>query len=359
MPKITKKRAAEATIATVEAAYDLKPDDDGWFPKLMDASLPLLDHGLGVGGLVAVKSPLPGLPTIEAMHVAVGPEDLVARHYAATRSQPVGRTHEQTQSGPFIMSKVTAQHPDMRETWKTYFPGAEDCIGYMTVDTDGRGIHILAPTPQLVELTESERARWEMIAAHVASGVRLRNALRDYHAERVTEDAGLPHGAEAIINPTDFKVSQAIDGAAESDAIQVLRDAAVRVDKARVNGRDEDQTDNALSEWWALLQGRWSIVDWFDTDDRRYVLALPNPPKVPNPRGLTHAERQVVAFAALGDSHKLVAYRLGLSRSHVSNLLASAMRKLSIKTQAQLVERIHALAVAEYRRQQAGDADEE
>ena len=359
MPKITKKRAAEATIATVEAAYDLKPDDDGWFPKLLDASLPLLDHGLGVGGLVAVKSPLPGLPTIEAMHVAVGPEDLVARHYAATRSQPVGRTHEQTQSGPFIMSKVTAQHPEMRETWKTYFPGAEDCIGYMTVDTDGRGIHILAPTPQLVKLTESERALWEMIAAHVASGVRLRNALRDYRAEQVTEHAGLPHGAEAIINPTDFNVLHATEGVTRDNTIQLLRDAAVRVDKARVNGRDDDRTEDALAEWWALFEGRWSIVDWFDTDDRRYVLALPNPPKVPNPRGLSRSERQVVAFAALGDSHKLIAYRLGLSRPHVSNLLASAMRKLSVKTQAQLVERIHALAVAEYRRRQAGDADDE
>lgn len=92
------------------------------------------------------------------------------------------------------------------------------------------------------------------------------------------------------------------------------------------------------------------MVDRFDTDERRYVLALPNPPMVPNPRGLTEQEQQVTAFAALGDSHKLIAYRLGLSRSRVSHLLTSGMRKLGVKTQAQLVEKMGAFAVAEYQK---------
>ena len=92
------------------------------------------------------------------------------------------------------------------------------------------------------------------------------------------------------------------------------------------------------------------MVDWFDTDERRYVLALPNPPMVPNPRGLTEQEQQVTAFAALGDSHKLIAYRLGLSRSRVSHLLASSMRKLGVKTQPQLVEKVGAIALAEHQK---------
>lgn len=86
------------------------------------------------------------------------------------------------------------------------------------------------------------------------------------------------------------------------------------------------------------------MVEWFDTDDRRYVLAVPNAPRIVDPRGLTERESQVVAYAALGDSHKLIAYRLGISRSRVSNALASAMRKLNVKTQAQLVEKLHMLA---------------
>ena len=91
----------------------------------------------------------------------------------------------------------------------------------------------------------------------------------------------------------------------------------------------------------------WSVVDWFDSDGRRYVLALPNPPHVPNPRGLTKREQQVVAFAALGDSHKLIGYRLGLSRSRVTQLLSSSMQKLGVSTQAELVAKLRTLVTAE------------
>ncbi|MBW1757555.1 MAG: response regulator transcription factor [Deltaproteobacteria bacterium] len=45
---------------------------------------------------------------------------------------------------------------------------------------------------------------------------------------------------------------------------------------------------------------------------------------------------QVVAYAILGDTNKMIAYRLGLSTSRVSLLL----RKLGLRTRAQLVKTI-------------------
>lgn len=274
---------------------------------------------------------------------------MILRHGAAMEHMPSERMqlmHAQTVTGPFILSAKTAAHPEMTEIWRSFFDGAQDAIGIMTVDTDGRGIHILAPTPHVVQLRKSERQLWEMMAAHVASGVRLRRALESRSQD---EEQELPFGAEAVIDPSSFRVSEATNQAKSSEALESLRQASIAVDQARVNGREPGATEAALSEWWALIRGRWSIVDWFDTDSRRYVLAVPNPPRVPNPRGLTKQEQQVLAFAALGDSHKLIGYRLGLSRSRVSHLISSAMRKLSLKTQAQLVERIHAIAVAEYK----------
>jgi DNA-binding CsgD family transcriptional regulator len=348
MPNPSKREIAEAAIATVEAAYDIRSARDAWFPGLIEAALPLLDHGLGAGGLIAVKPPTPGPPTIEAMHVAQGPEDLIAQHVASSSALPQDKTYEQTVTGVFVVSEKLAEHPEMLEVWRSFFPGAHDAIGMMTVDTDGRGILILAPTPKVVQLSKAERARWEMMSAHVASGVRLRNALTKAGAEDESR-SDMPHGAEAVIDPSNFQVSDALSDARTAESLKQLREAAVRMDNARVSGRKADQTDKALAEWWALLRGRWSLVDWFDTDDRRYVLALPNPPQVPNPRGLTEQEGQVISFAALGDSHKFIAYRLGLSRSRVTHLLASGMRKLGIKTQAQLVARLHQIAVAEQR----------
>lgn len=85
------------------------------------------------------------------------------------------------------------------------------------------------------------------------------------------------------------------------------------------------------------------MLDWFDSDGRRFVLAKPIAPRAKDPRGLTEREAQVATYAALGESSKIIGYRLGLSQSYVSRLLNDAMRKLGVKTQAQLVEKMRAV----------------
>ena len=88
------------------------------------------------------------------------------------------------------------------------------------------------------------------------------------------------------------------------------------------------------------MHGRWSMVDWFDCDQRRYVLAIPNSPDLGDPRGLSERELQVATYAALGESGKLISYRLGVSKGTVSNALHAAMHKLGAKTQPQLAEKM-------------------
>lgn len=82
------------------------------------------------------------------------------------------------------------------------------------------------------------------------------------------------------------------------------------------------------------------MVDWFDTDRRRFVLAIPNAPGLTDPRGLTERENQVVTYAVLGQSNKMIAYRLGLSTSRVSTLLRSSMHKLGFRTRSQMVKQM-------------------
>jgi DNA-binding NarL/FixJ family response regulator len=101
--------------------------------------------------------------------------------------------------------------------------------------------------------------------------------------------------------------------------------------------------DEALETWQALVHGRWSMLDWFDSDQRRFVLAVPNPPDLGDPRGLTERELQVATYAALGETGKLIGYRLGLSKATVSNALDASKRKLGVKTQPQLAERMRGL----------------
>ncbi len=70
------------------------------------------------------------------------------------------------------------------------------------------------------------------------------------------------------------------------------------------------------------------------------MLGLSNAPTVSAPRGLTEREHQVATYAITGQTNKLIAYQLGLSKGRVSTLMSSAMRKLGVQTRAQLVKKL-------------------
>ncbi|MBW1762562.1 MAG: response regulator transcription factor [Deltaproteobacteria bacterium] len=147
-----------------------------------------------------------------------------------------------------------------------------------------------------------------------------------------------------MLDPKRFSIMEAVGDAKESEATKALREAAIVVDRARGRMRKTDP-DEALRIWKSLVEGRWSMVDWFDSDARRFVLAIRNPPGINDPHGLTKRESQVSAYAALGESGKLIGYRLGISTSRVSAVLKDAMRKLRVHTQAELVEKMRGLGV--------------
>ena len=251
--------------------------------------------------------------------------------------------HSHVQPGLWHLRGDLSELPQKADDWSQTV-GAQDAFGLIAMDADGRGIHLLAPSPKPLKPGRSERRHLQMLAAHVSTGLRLRNALAAWQSapDSRGRDGALPFGAQAVVDPKSFGVAEVADAATDGNAIRSLREAAIRVDRARGALRKSDP-NAALELWRALVRGRWSIVDWFDTDQRRYVLALPNPPNVPNPRGLSKTETQVIGYAALGEGHKMIAYRLGIARSTVTKNLRSAMRKLGVKTQAQLVERLRAV----------------
>lgn len=342
------KRSAEAAISMTEAAYDLHVAETDWFPRVLDATVPLIDHGLGVTGLIGTLPRDLGPLVPEAMHVATGPPDFPVRLMTAMSELPLESTRPQIHTGIGVLSEVNAEEPRFLEAWRRHIDYAQDGIGITAMDPNGRCVHIIAPVPETVTLSRAERERWLMLAAHLSAGLRLRVAL-EAHRVSTHETKSLPHGAQAVLDASSFGVTEAVEEARLPGALKAVREAAVRMDRARGKLRRDDPRE-ALKIWWALLRGQWSMVEWFDTDQRRYILAVPNAPRVLDPRGLTKRESQVVAYAALGESHKLIAYRLGISPSRTSSVLGSAMRKLGVKTQAQLVERLQALGAEESRR---------
>ena len=331
--------ADAAVIDFTEAAYDLERNDEEWLPEVVKRGLPVLDHGLGVAAVEYGRLPGGGPVTILKIHVGSGPSDFPERHLAALGAMPPELLRDQARSGlATTMSQSQAEHPEALETYTKHVDYCKDVLGITAVDRRGAGVAIVVPLAKVTALSRHEAERWEMLAAHLDAGHRLRRSLAEKPGATLDNDA-LPHDAEAIFDPANSKVTDAVGKASEPAARVRLREAAIAVDQARGSLRSSDPV-KALETWRALVRGRWSTVDWFDTDGRRYVLALPNAPDVTDPRGLTERERQVVAYAALGQTNKMIGYRLGLSRSRVSLLVRGAMRKLGVRTRAQLISRV-------------------
>jgi len=328
-----------AIIDFTEAAYDFERSDDEWLRTVLERGSPVLDQGLGAAGYEYGRPPDGGPVELLGIHPVGTPEDFVERHMRALSTTPAEVLRTQLRPGCATTgSEESKDHPEWLAHYTSHVSYCKDVLFLTAVDPRGSGVAIVAPLEEVSRLSHHEAQRWQMLAAHVETGHRLRQGLATTDAG---EDTGtdLPHDAEAIFDAKSFRITDAVGRAQERSATTRLRDAAVTVDRARGKMRETDP-DGALEIWKALVRGRWSMVDWFDSDGRRFVLAIPNSPHTTDPRGLTEREDQVVASAVFGHTNKMIAYRLGLSKSRVSLLLRNAMRKLDVRTRPQLVKKM-------------------
>jgi len=333
-------------IDLIEVAYDLHKSDADWLSGLMDTAAPMIDRGLGMFGFAFVRPEGGGGAdaVIQDMQLRSLSPDFPERLAAASQALSPEFVRAVTPPGyAGTWSEIARDHPKEFHALLEKL-GYVDLFGITAIDPDGVGVDISAPLPETMKLSSKSRERWQMLGAHIASAYRLRRALIRSESGLDGDAHELPYGAEAVLDANDLRIIEAIGPVKDRNAAQILRRAARRVDKVRGKLRRDDPR-KALETWKALVRGRWSLVDWFDSDGRRFVLARPNPPKVFDPRGLSAQECQVVTFVLLGDTNKLIAYRLGLSQGRVSVLLKSAMHKLGAKSRAQLVQKLGPLGV--------------
>lgn len=329
---------AEDIIHVVERAYEVTGSEQDWLQSLATAAQPILDRGLGIMAFVYQARAGAGLqiPTAAGAGMTEGLYGTIIPFNLATPHELVEATYLRrsgcaTASEASRMGARLEEHPLWRNILHPH--GMHDyCATNVLVDPSGRGCIVGAPLPSVARTPPTVRRAWTRVAAHIAAGLRLRDQLTSPNPMQ---------GAEAILSPSG-RVEHAEADAREADARTRLRQAALNIDRARSRLRRDDP-DQALELWRALVSGRWSLLEHFERDGRRYLVARRNEPGVTDPRALSQRERQVTWCAALGHPNKLIGYELGLSLSSVASHLAAASRKLGVSSRAELVSLVRGI----------------
>jgi DNA-binding CsgD family transcriptional regulator len=316
-------------VGVVEAAYDLDAEEEEWLRAL--AQIAGLDAGLGMVAYVHDErlwaDPVNARQQQRLYCWNASPGFLQAS-YGTMRSLPAEWIRWAHACAPPVttVAEMTGAEDNVINQ-RTRRLGGTDGPGVFARDAMGRCAVFQGVSSEIVRLTDAERRLWERLTVHIGAGLRLRAFLG---ARPTLEDPSV----EAVLDPGGRCV-EARAGARARSARAALREAARLIDRARgANGRSAPE--DALELWRGLTAGRWSLVDHFDSDGRRFVVARRNEPEVTDPRTLTLRQRQVAALAATGRASKLIAYTLGISDSAVSAHLREALRRLGLGSVAEL-----------------------
>ena len=317
---------AKDWVGLIEVGYGLEGDDDTWMNRVLEHAASLANRGFW--------------PTIGTYHYT-------PRNLYLERTATLGPAHAREilaasiqvqtpavrhffRGGPAVSSLSEAlygREPGLSAVVQQLTSGVvHDKLAVKGLTGQGRAIILCWLFSERIAPTAQERHRWQCVASHLGAGLRLRELTRALDLESPP--------VEAILDG-DGTLREAREGAERPAARAALRAAVCRLDQLRTRQGRSDP-DRALAAWEGLVQGRWSLVDHFDSDGRRFVLALKNDPRYPDPRGLTMRERQVAEFLGQGHSGKEISYMLGVTRAAVTNCTARAVRKLGLSSLAEL-----------------------
>lgn len=314
-------------VSIIEAAYADFPDEQDWVRGIADAARPCLDMSFGVSAFTYDATVPSALRIPAGAGVGRGAFQLGQMQAMAQELEPMLVTRAYAPGPPMYLNQL------IKELNADRVPGVSsaerqvtsagygDVLAVRGTDPSMRGCMIVVGRQGLGKLSRSGKRMLSCIAAHLASGFRLRSARPR------------PDQADAVLDSRGHFLHASVDDALAHR--ENLGRALEKRTRARETLRKEDSSA-AVQLWQAMVEGEWTLVDHIDTDGKRFVLARRNRPGVPEIGALVLRERQVAAYAAFGYSLKHIAYELGLAPTTVSTHLKSALRKLRMASQAEL-----------------------
>ena len=280
-------------LELIQAAWALETEDDAWMSVVHGATDALLStwgasggtllwrYGFRDDGAVEFSSMRHESPEVAAVDVemldilAGNPEqETMARFY---RSGPAfGTTDEQLRKEPpaareYILARAAPY-------------GYRDSFGYIAGDSRG-GLAANTISSSVIAIEAEHRDRGLAITSHLSAAYRLRTRLANQSIS--------PDRADAVLDADGELLHQQSSGAATMR--ERLRAAAID----QIRATDGKCEPARLHEAWrALVEGRWTLVDYHEARGRRLLLVYENPNHFANPRALTKSELDVVALCS-------------------------------------------------------------
>ncbi len=177
------------------------------------------------------------------------------------------------------------------------------------------------------ELSEEEAAVFRRLAGHLAAAFRCRRRLAPTRARRSSQ------GADAVFE-ADGRLLHA-EGPVRNER-KWLAGKALELEAAHVKSKRREGI-RALDLWRPLSSARWTLVESFEENGRRYIVARENHAEARSFSDLTDRERQIVVHASLGLSNKQIAYALGISDATVRVLMARAAKRFGVRSRKELL----------------------
>jgi DNA-binding CsgD family transcriptional regulator len=308
-------------VRTIEATYQVHRPLRGWLGGVLESARPWLDQGIGVFGYAWEVVEGGVVSFIE--HVALGSPGIDLVRLAGEIPAEIGRMGaEVLQSNQCGLSSRVLKRPEIFDFYMAPLRamGIADAIGINGLDSPKSGIWMGAYLPRARSLARGEERLYRRIARHLAAGNRLRRRL----GPRPPTD----EEADAILSP-EGRLEHAAPTACSAQVRTALRQAVLAMDRARGAERRTDP-EGAVRRWQVLADSRYTLMDRFESNGRRYVVACENQLDTAQHPRLTPRERQVVALYRLGSDSKMIAYELGLADATVRVLLSRAARRLGV-----------------------------
>ncbi|MCR9161565.1 MAG: response regulator transcription factor [Nannocystaceae bacterium] len=331
------RRKRTRLLDVVEAGYRIGAAEQAWVAGVAESTWGLLGDGYGATAFTVHSSPeAVSVSSIAHAGQSVPDQSIVevTSRRGAENPEGLDRFYRSVRVSSAVTGLTELGQHEEAATVAEYYEG----FGFK----DGVGVNVHEGGPTVAVLfscldsvrrpTPTEQRRWGLLSCHLANALRLRRVVAETPDQAATDERR-PY-VEALLT-TDGRVEYAEGPAASEAGRASLREAVRTLDRAR-SSLSTREPDESLELWRGLCAGRWSLVDRFDGDGRRYVVACRNDLPARSALGLSTRECQVALLASLGRSNDEVAYELGIALSTVGTHLANALEKLGVPNRAAL-----------------------